>query len=82
MTTGAEGQHIMSTSTRTLNVSVTVANVPDHISDQDVIDRLSRQVSPYLEWPAPRSYVVSATVVPATEDAPAEDTATVSEPTA
>lgn len=81
MTTGAGRQHIMS-STRVIAVSVTVANVPDHISDQAVIDTLGRQVSPYLEWPAPRSYVVSAAVIPATEDAPAEDTATVSEPTA
>ncbi len=75
----------MSTSTRTLNVSVTVANVPDHISDQDVIDRLARQVSPYLEWPAPRSYVVSATVVPdsTSTDAPTvEDLIAESEPTA
>lgn len=47
-----------------ITVEVTVDNVPDHISDQQVIDQLSRGVRyDALTWPEPRSFVRSARVV-------------------
>ena len=53
----------MGTSTRTISVDVTVSGVPDHITDQKVIDKLAGQVrTGYLTWPEPRSFVESARV--------------------
>ena len=52
--------------TASITVVVTVANVPDHVTDQQILDRLRGQVGSYaLSWPEPRSFVSSATLVQA-----------------
>lgn len=63
----------MGTANREITVTVAVAGVPEHVTDQQVIDKLASYVPFDLTWPAPRASVLSARVVtPAT--APAEAT--------
>lgn len=58
---------------RVITVEVTVSNVPEHISDQQVIDRLAQGVGyGSLTWPEPRSQVLGARVV--TDAAQEKDT--------
>jgi hypothetical protein len=61
--------------TAVITVEVTVDNVPDHVTDEQVISKISASVPTYnLTWPEPRAFVRSARVVQCdtTKDAPAE----------
>lgn len=63
--------------TAVITVEVTVRNVPDHITDEQVINRLAGMAGAYssLTWPEPRSFVEGVRVVTAdkaTQDTPAE----------
>jgi hypothetical protein len=66
--------------TAKITVEVEVDNVPDHITDTQVLDALRSQVGWDIRWPEPRSHVRNArlveaptaeTVAPVTTDADA-----------
>lgn len=61
--------------TATITVAVTVSNVPDHVTDQQILDRLRSLVPAYsLSWPEPRSFIASATLVEASPTEPVKTT--------